>query len=304
MTAESHTALNAWLQAYHDSVGSPADECLQLYDRLRQGTLKTRDNMSLLQELLEVMSGLSPDPHTVSCAMLFVASKCGIDLEPIRADLSREVNDQLDQLQYLIKLESEHVPESTGHSAEGLRRMLLALIKDVRVVLIALAWQLVKLRRVKDQQSGAVALAREVMLIHAPLANRLGVWQLKWELEDLAFRYDQPEDYRRVAALVDERRSDRERFIRAFIGKLETTIEAAGIKGEVSSARAWILTSCLMSGRCVCWWMICPGVTAYWGWCIHYGNPFRVSSMITSPCPRAITTNHCIRLLSGLKARL
>ena len=233
MTAKSHTALTAWLQAYHDSVGSPADECLQLYDRLRQGTLKTRDNMSLLQELLEVMSGLSPDPHTVSCAMLFVASKCGIDLGPIRADLSREVNDQLDQLQYLIKLESEHVPESTGHSAEGLRRMLLALIKDVRVVLIALAWQLVKLRRAKDQQSEAVALAREVMLIHAPLANRLGVWQLKWELEDLAFRYDQPEDYRRVAALVDERRSDRERFIRAFIEKLETTIEAAGIKGEV-----------------------------------------------------------------------
>lgn len=233
MTAKSHTALTAWLQAYHDSVGSPADECLQLYDRLRQGTLKTRENMSLLQDLLETMSGLSPDPHTVSCAMLFVASKCGVDLGPIRADLSREVNDQLDQLLYLIKLESEHVPESTGHSAEGLRRMLLALIKDVRVVLIALAWQLVKLRRAKDRQSEAVALAREVMLIHAPLANRLGVWQLKWELEDLAFRYDQPEDYRRVAKLVDERRSDRERFIRVFIEKLETIIGDAGIMAEV-----------------------------------------------------------------------
>ena len=233
MTSNVHTDLTAWLQAYHDSVGSPADECLQLYDDLRQGTLKTSENMSLLQDLLEVMSGLSPDPHTVSCAMLFVASQCDVDLEPIRAGLSREVNDQLDQLLYLIKLESEHVPESTGHSAEGLRRMLLALIKDVRVVLIALAWQLVKLRRAKDQQSEAVALAREVMLIHAPLANRLGVWQLKWELEDLAFRYDQPDDYRRVASLVDERRSDRERYIRAFIEKLETTIEDAGIKGEV-----------------------------------------------------------------------
>jgi len=233
MTSNVHTDLTAWLQAYHDSVGSPADECLQLYDKLQQGVLKTRDNMSRLQDLLEVMSGLSPDPHTVSCAMLFVASQCGVDLEPIRADLSGEVNDQLDQLLYLIKLESDHFPESTGHSAEGLRRMLLALIKDVRVVLIALAWQLVKLRRAKDQQSEAVVLAREAMLIHAPLANRLGVWQLKWELEDLAFRYDQPDDYRRVAELVDERRSDRERFIRAFIEKLETTIEAAGIKGEV-----------------------------------------------------------------------
>jgi GTP pyrophosphokinase len=233
MSANTNKALTAWLQAYRDSVGSPADECLQLYETLQQGTLKTTENLSLLQDLLDVMSGLSPDPHTVSCAMLFVASKCDIDLEPIRADISSEVNDQLDQLMYLIKLESENVPSSTGHSAEGLRRMLLALIKDVRVVLIALAWQLVKLRRAKGRQSKAVELAREVMLIHAPLANRLGVWQLKWELEDLAFRIDQPEDYRRIAQLVDESRSDREKFIRSFIKKLETAIADAGVNGEV-----------------------------------------------------------------------
>jgi len=233
MTAKTHTALTAWLHAYHDSVGSPADECLRLYEDLRQGTLKTNENMFLLQDLLKVLSGLSPDPHTVSCAMLFVASNCDVNLEPIRAGLSREVNDQLDQLLYLIKLETENLPASTGHSAEGLRRMLLALVKDVRVVLIALAWQLVKLRRAKDRQAEATILAREAMLIHAPLANRLGVWQLKWELEDLAFRYDQPEDYKRVARLVDERRSDRERFIRSFIEKLESAIDTAGIKGEV-----------------------------------------------------------------------
>jgi len=136
-------------------------------------------------------------------------------------------------LLYLIKLETEYLPASTGHSAEGLRRMLLALVSDVRVVLIALAWQLVKLRRAKDNHSEATMLAREAMLIHAPLANRLGVWQLKWELEDLAFRFDQPEDYRRVARLVDERRSDRERFISLFIEKLESAIVNAGIKGEV-----------------------------------------------------------------------
>lgn len=234
MTAKTHTALTAWLHAYHDSVGSPADECLQLYEDLRQGTLKTSENMFLLQDLLKVLSGLSPDPHTVSCAMLFVASNCGVNLEPIRAGLSREVNDQLDQLLYLIKLETENLPASTGHSAEGLRRMLLALVKDVRVVLIALAWQLVKLRRAKDRQAEATILAREAMLIHAPLANRLGVWQLKWELEDLSFRYAQPEDYKRVARLLDERRSDRERFIRSFIEKLETAIDTAGIKGEVN----------------------------------------------------------------------
>ena len=222
-----------WLQAYRNSVGRPADECVQLYQDLRQGELGEGDNPSLLRELLEVMSDLSPDPHTVSCAMLFVASECDAEVGSVVAKASPEVSDQLEQLLYLIELETEHLPASTGHSAEGLRRMLLALVNDVRVVLIALAWQLVKLRRAKGGYADAVSLAKEAMLIHAPLANRLGVWQLKWELEDLAFRYSQPDDYRRVAQLVDERRSDRERFIRKFIEELEAAIKKAGINGEV-----------------------------------------------------------------------
>ncbi|MBT8075530.1 MAG: bifunctional (p)ppGpp synthetase/guanosine-3',5'-bis(diphosphate) 3'-pyrophosphohydrolase, partial [Gammaproteobacteria bacterium] len=200
---------------------------------LRQGELGEGDNPTWLRELLEVMSDLSPDPHTVSCAMLFVASECDAELGSILAKASPEVSEQLEQLLYLIELETEHLPASTGHSAEGLRRMLLALVNDVRVVLIALAWQLVKLRRARGGHEDAVSLAEEVMLIHAPLANRLGVWQLKWELEDLAFRYSQPEEYRRTAQLVDERRSDRERFILKFIEELETAIRKAGIKGEV-----------------------------------------------------------------------
>ncbi len=233
MPANTDKALISWLQAYRDSVGGSADECLQLYDKLRDCKLASGEYRFLLRDLLEVMSGLSPDPHTVSCAMLFVASECEDSLEEIRTVISPEVVAQLDQLLYLIELETEHLPASTGHSAEGLRRMLLALVTDVRVVLIAMAWQLVKLRRVKDQDPEAADLAREAMLIHAPLANRLGVWQLKWELEDLAFRFSQPEDYRRVAGLVDERRSDREKFILSFIQKLETAIGDAGIKGEV-----------------------------------------------------------------------
>ena len=233
MTISTDKALKTWLQAYHDSVGAAADECLKLYDSLHEGKLASGSHLSLLKELLEVMSALSPDPQTVSCAILFVASEYEENLDLVRADLSPEVRNQLDQLLYLIELETEHLPASTGHSAEGLRRMLLALVNDVRVVLIALAWQLVKLRHAKDKDADAVSLAKEAMLIHAPLANRLGVWQLKWELEDLSFRYDQPEDYRRIARLVDERRVDREKFISSFIGKLETAIKTAGIKGEV-----------------------------------------------------------------------
>jgi len=229
----SNRALKTWLSEYHDSVGGAADECLQLYNKLCQCELANGKNLSQVHELLTVMSNLSPDPHTVSCAMLFVASEWGEDLQAIRADLSDEVNGQLDQLLYLIELETEHLPASTSHSAEGLRRMLLALVKDVRVVLIALAWQLVKLRQVRNSDSDAKSLARKAMLIHAPLANRLGVWQLKWELEDLSFRFNQPADYQRVARLVDERRTDREEYIRTFMDKLETAVHSAGVKGEV-----------------------------------------------------------------------
>ena len=179
------------------------------------------------------MASLSPDPRTVSCAMLFVASECGENLSPVREDLPKDLQQQLDQLLYLIKLETEHLPASTAHSAEGLRRLLLALIEDVRVVLIALSWKLVKLRQSSKDDPQAEALAREVMLIHAPLANRLGVWQLKWELEDLAFRFDEPAEYHRIAKLVAERRADREVFIKEFIQRLENTVAEAGIKGEV-----------------------------------------------------------------------
>ncbi len=160
MAFKTDKALTAWLQAYRDSAGNRADECLRLYEVLRQGKMATKENLSLLQDLLAVMSDLSPDPNTVSCAMLFVATECGQDLESIRADISPMVKGQLKQLLYLIELETEHLPASASHSAEGLRRMLLALVKDVRVVLIAMAWQLVKLRRVKQNQAEATTAGK------------------------------------------------------------------------------------------------------------------------------------------------
>ncbi len=126
---------------------------------------------------------------------------------------------QLDELNKLKHFESDSSLNATERSAEGLRRLLLALVKDVRVVLVDLAWQLVLMRRLAEDSPKAEALARETMMIHAPLANRLGIWQLKWELEDLAFRYLDPVQYRKIAELVAEHRTERERFIVTFHGK-------------------------------------------------------------------------------------
>ena len=121
-----------------------------------------------------------------------------------------------------------------SRQTETLRKMLLAVVSDPRLVLARLAEELVTLRHARElPQAERERRALEARAIYAPLANRLGVWQLKWELEDLAFRYLEPEEYRRVAAALNERRADRERFIETLCGELLEQLRAAGIAAEV-----------------------------------------------------------------------
>jgi GTP pyrophosphokinase len=119
--------------------------------------------------------------------------------------------------------------------AEGLRKLLLSLASDVRLVLIRLALQLVRLRGLRGatvaEQQWAALETRE---IYAPLASRLGIWQLKWELEDLAFRYSEPEEYKRIAGWLKVKRAERERYIEDVRRLLERELEKAGIDGDVT----------------------------------------------------------------------
>ena len=118
--------------------------------------------------------------------------------------------------------------------ADALRRMLLAVVTDPRLVLVRLAEQLRRMRRARDLDEAArLHLAWETREIYAPLANRLGIWQLKWELEDLAFRYLEPAEYRRIAGWLNESRLDREKYIEAVIAEITTELENAGIVAEV-----------------------------------------------------------------------
>jgi GTP pyrophosphokinase len=123
--------------------------------------------------------------------------------------------------------------------AETLRKMLLAVVSDPRLILARLAEQLVALRHARDLPADAAGLAErerlavEARAVFAPLASRLGVWQLKWELEDLAFRYLEPEEYRRIAGALNERRADRERYIEEFCERLRAELQAAGVQAEV-----------------------------------------------------------------------
>ncbi|MFT4172696.1 MAG: bifunctional (p)ppGpp synthetase/guanosine-3',5'-bis(diphosphate) 3'-pyrophosphohydrolase [Rhodocyclaceae bacterium] len=121
---------------------------------------------------------------------------------------------------------------------EVLRKMVLAMAEDIRVILLRLASRTQTLRffaEKKDQPDGGTRqeIARESLDLYAPLANRLGVWQLKWELEDLSFRFLEPATYKRIAKQLDERRVEREAFIHDAIAKLQKEITALDIKAEV-----------------------------------------------------------------------
>jgi len=226
-------ALEQWVGAYRESVGPVAEDCVVLLQSLHAQKILKPSACEQLVELLEILEGLSADPITVSCALLHVAGERGSQLDEIVQSRPGNVRKQYEELKKLKLYESDPSLSITKRNAEGLRRLLLALVNDVRVVMIDLAWQLVLLRHAKGDHELAQALARETMLIHAPLANRLGIWQLKWELEDLAFRYQEPGQYGRIAQLVAEHRTERERFIQGFMDKLSAALEEAGIPADV-----------------------------------------------------------------------
>ncbi len=121
-----------------------------------------------------------------------------------------------------------------SQQAETLRKMLLAVADDPRLVVARLAEQLVRLRHARDlNEEPRRRLAFETREILAPLANRLGVWNLKWELEDLAFRYLEPEEYHHIARALAERRVDREQYIVAVCALLKRELREAGVAAQV-----------------------------------------------------------------------
>ena len=192
--------------------------------------------------------------------------------------------------------------------AEGLRKLLVALAADVRLVLVRLALQLVRLRAVKTaSREEQLRAALETREIYAPLASRLGIWQLKWELEDLAFRYAQPEDYRRIAGWLRATRAERERFIEDVRGELLRTLSRRGNHGRDQRAAEAHLQHLAEDGAQAAALRArhgraggadqgrAPSPTAMRRsvWFTDAGNTFRASSTTTSRHPRRTTTARC-----------
>ena len=124
---------------------------------------------------------------------------------------------------------------ATGAQREMLRRMLLAMADDIRVVLLCLASRLQTLRaRARAREAVERRMAQETLDVLAPLANRLGLWQIKWELEDLAFRFLEPDTYRSLAARLEEKRAEREAFVMASVDRLRLALAAQGLVASVT----------------------------------------------------------------------
>jgi GTP pyrophosphokinase len=130
----------------------------------------------------------------------------------------------------------KNASQQAAEQLETLRKMLLSMASDMRVVLVRLASRVTTLRYFAEQRlenDRTYQYGRATLDLYAPLANRLGVWQLKWELEDLAFRFIEPKTYKRIAKMLEERRVEREGFVEGAIARLKSELAGAGIKADV-----------------------------------------------------------------------
>src|SRR5438105_4398339 len=172
------------------------------------------------------------DPETIAAALISEAiAEKDLDLEAVQAAFGAELAMLLRGIARAGRIEALN---ASGVDLAQLRKMLLAIAEDVRVVLIKLAERVVYLRALtKSEEAVRRAAGRQTLELFAPLANRLGVAELKWELEDYAFRFTEPDLYKKIAQLLDEKRREREAYIQRVIAKLDTALGAMGIAATI-----------------------------------------------------------------------
>src|SRR6266568_4476912 len=180
-----------------------------------------------------LVAELGMDPATVAAALLHdVPEDTAKTVEDVRREFGEEIGRLVDGVTKLSRLSGQSRDE---HQAENIRKMLLAMADDLRVVIIKLCDRLHNMRTLAPlPPERQKRIARQTMDIYAPLAHRLGIWQIKWELEDLAFKYLEPEHYREVAEQLAARRQVRERYINETMKTLGQELEKAGVRAELS----------------------------------------------------------------------
>jgi GTP pyrophosphokinase len=243
---DARESLAAWLDDLRPTYGEAGVRAIaSAWEQLQQATGDARavDGDLLRERALgaaTILAGLKLDPASVTAALLMpLASLRGFDAAAIAAAHGDDVAALVAGVARMSEIQAApagHDPAERAAQAENLRKMLLAMVEDIRVVLIKLAERTQALRHLigSGDEARAKNVAREVSDLYAPLANRLGVWQLKWELEDLSLRALEPAVYKEIARALDERRLDRQRYIEEVLATLRRELLAAGIDAEVS----------------------------------------------------------------------
>jgi len=183
----------------------------------------------------QMLAELRLDTDTLAAALMHdTLEDTSVTYEELSTEFGEEIARLVDgvtklgQIDQLSGLSERNIKEDA--QAESLRKMFLAMVDDVRVVLIKLADRLHNMRTLSSlPEHKRKRIARETLEIFAPLANRLGIWQMKWELEDLSLRHLEPDIYKGIATLIDERRPDRERYITKIVSQVREELNNAGI---------------------------------------------------------------------------
>jgi len=190
------------------------------------------------------LAAVGLDPVARAAGVLFAAPKVLGGPEKLRQHFGEEVAALAAGVEKLYRLRVA-TRGSAEEQNEILRKMVLGMVEDVRVVLIRLASRTQTLRWfAKNPAADRASYARETLDIYAPLANRLGVWQLKWELEDLSFRFLEPDLYRRIARMLEEKRFEREQYIREAMKVLASGLAAVGVQAEIAGRPKHIYSIC------------------------------------------------------------
>ena len=181
----------------------------------------------------QILAELDIDPVAIEAALLHDVPE---DTEYALSDIEERFGSEVAQLvDGVTKLGKYSTVSLEQQQAENIRKMFLAMAEDIRVVLIKLADRLHNMRTLAGlAPEKQLRIARQTLEIYAPLAERLGIWQIKWELEDLAFKILEPARFRELAKLLDTRRKARESFIDRAIAELEPRLKAAGIEPDLN----------------------------------------------------------------------
>ncbi len=233
----SEHSFEQWLTQL-DLAQAKRDGLEALWQKVQTYFKDNDESLTKSLEMVEILAELNLDKDSLCAAFIYpLVEYKAMSLEQVEEHFSQSVFGLVkgvDQMDAIKTLQQGNSSQVAAKQIDNIRKMLLAMVDDVRAVVVKLAERLCYLRIVKNaEEETRVLAAKETANIYAPLANRLGIGQLKWELEDISFRYLHPDTYMKIAKMLDGKRLERERYMTDFVANLQSQLEKMNVKGTV-----------------------------------------------------------------------